>query len=152
MLVYCRGISWDKNSTVVHRHESGSSMKVIVETWTLLLYIRQIKSKYICHLRVHNSAIMTWIKFLFHLWTCSMHIGTVLQVWNPCIKYKRRSFRETAAAQRITDIRTYGQEQSNIPHSYHGDGIKSFRSRGLIETLYITIISMLGLQKQHMIF
>ena len=44
-------------------------------------YCSVIWSKYLCHSRGHNSAIMTWIKTLFSLCICSMH------VWNPCIKY-----------------------------------------------------------------
>ena len=50
----------------------------------------EIWPKYICHLRGHNSAIMTWIKFPF-LYACSMHVWTVLQVATPSIKYGRRS-------------------------------------------------------------
>ena len=40
----------------------------------------------------HNSAIITLIKILFPLRTCSMHVWTVLQVSNACIIYCRRSF------------------------------------------------------------
>ena len=34
---------------------------------------------------------MIWIKILFLLYTCSMHIWTEMQVSNSCIKYCRRS-------------------------------------------------------------
>ena len=64
---YCRRRCGDKNSSTV---------------W--------YGPKYICHSMGHNSAIMIWIKILFPICTCPMHVLTVLHVSNPCMKYCRR--------------------------------------------------------------
>ena len=40
--------------------------------------------------RGHNFATISWIKVLFPLCICSMHVWTVLQVSNPYIKHLRR--------------------------------------------------------------
>ena len=62
--------------------------------------------KYVCHSRGCNSVIMTWIKIMFPLCTYPMHIWTVFQVSNPCIKYFRRSCGDKSNTKKF-DGRTY---------------------------------------------
>ena len=57
------------------------------ETRILRLYRKYVKNmchlrEYVCHLRGHNSVILTWIKIPFPLCTCSMHM---FNAWLNCV-------------------------------------------------------------------
>ena len=73
---YRRRSCGDKNSTTVWY---GQNMYVLqCDMVKICMSYSVIWSKYVCHSRGHNSAIMTWTKTLFFSCTCSMHVWAVV--------------------------------------------------------------------------
>lgn len=89
-----------------------------------------------CQLRGYNSAIMVWIKSPFPLCTCSMQVGTMLQLSNPYIKYCRSFAEAKIVLQRLTDTHMYVQSTAKLyapPHFMAGHKNILFRQNTMLD-------------------
>ena len=79
----------------------------------------EIWSKYVGHLRGHNSALMTWIKMP----VLYAHVQCMSVLWcsfsNPCMKYCWKSYEETNSSTKC-DGCSYRQSYMPLPTSWRG--------------------------------